>query len=203
MTTTILEITSSARGAESKSTLLANELVQRLRERHPGALVRTRDVAQRPVRMLDGEALRALGTPPNERSSEQLALVRGFDELVDELKGAEIVVFAVPMYNFAMPIQLKAYFDAVARNGATFRYTASGPEGLLKGKKVYVVFGRGGLYRGTPLDVQTPHLQTLLSFLGMTDVEYIFAEGLDMGPEAQQAGLGSARRAIAELTVGN
>ncbi len=196
---TILLITSSARGAASKSSLLARELTDRLLRRHPGARLIQRDLGTQPVRVLDMEAFEALSTRTEQRTPEQRAIVAGYDALIAEIQSADLVVFGVPMYNFSVPAQLKAYFDAIARSGVTFRYTAKGPEGLLQGKKVYVVFARGGMYRGTSLDSQTPYLQTMLGFLGMTDVEFVFAEGLDMGPEAQQAGLAAGRMAIAAL----
>jgi len=195
----ILQISSSPRGAASKSSLLAREVVERLHARHPDARVVTRDVAADPIHPLDADALTALGTPAAERTPAQQAVVAEYDALIAELQAADAVVFGVPMYNFAIPTQLKTYFDAVARAGVTFRYGPQGPEGLLRGKKVYVVLGRGGIYRGTPADLQTPYLQTMLGFLGLTDVEYVFAEGLDMGPESQRAGIESARHAIAAL----
>jgi FMN-dependent NADH-azoreductase len=93
--------------------------------------------------------------------------------------------------------QLKTYFDFIARAGVTFRYTENGPEGLVKGKKVFVVSARGGKYLGTPNDSQTPFLKTFLGFLGMTDVTFIYAEGLNMGPDSASASLAAAREAIA------
>jgi FMN-dependent NADH-azoreductase len=108
-------------------------------------------------------------------------------------------VIGAPMYNFGVSSQLKTYFDWIARAGVTFRYTAQGPEGLVKGKKVYVVSARGGLYKDTPNDSQTPYLRSFLAFLGMTDVTFIYAEGLNMGPDAANAGLASAREAIAAV----
>jgi len=197
--TTILQITSSVRGSAAVSTLLARELVGRLTARDPNARVITRDVAAEPVPLLDGDALAALSTPADQRTPAQAALVASHDALIAELLAADVVVLGVPLYNFGVPVQLKAYFDAIARAGTTFRYTAEGPEGLVKGKRVYVVLGRGGLYHGTPNDVQTPYLQQFLAFLGMTDVSLVFAEGLNMGPDAQRAGLESARRTMATL----
>ena len=97
-----------------------------------------------------------------------------------------MVVLGVPMYNFGVPVQLKNWIDAISRAGVTFRYTASGPEGLLKGKKVYVALARGGTYRNTPADTQVPYLSTVLAFLGMTDVRFVYAEGLAMGPDAER-----------------
>jgi len=198
--TTILQISSSARGSASRSTQLASELSGRLLARAGSDRLIERDVAAEPVHPIDAAALAALGTPEAQRSPEQRALVAGFDALIAELQAADVLVLGVPMYNFAAPVQLKAYVDAIARAGVTFRYTASGPEGLLKNKKVYVVFARGGLHQGRASDSQTPWMSTWLGFLGMADVEYVFAEGLDMGPESQAAGLASARQQIAELT---
>lgn len=198
--TTILQINSSARPTGSRSSLLASELTARLAQA-TGARVVARDVAAEPVHPIDGEALAALGTPEAQRTPEQRALVASFDALVAELQAADTLVLAVPMYNFGVPVQLKAYIDAVARAGVTFRYTASGPEGLLKNKKVYVVLARGGLHQGRPSDTQTAYMSTWLGFLGMTDVEYVFAEGLDMGPEALASGLAAARAQIDGLTA--
>lgn len=195
----ILLITSSLRGPAARSTLLARELVERLAARQPGVELVTRDVVSDPIHPLDAQALAALGKPAAERSAAERALVADYDALIAELWAADAVVLGVPMYNFAIPSQLKTYFDAVARSGVTFRYGPDGAEGLLTGKKVYVVFGRGGIYRGTPADLQTPYLQTMLHFLGLHDVEYVFAEGLDMGPQALRAGLASARQTIATL----
>jgi FMN-dependent NADH-azoreductase len=197
--TTILQITSSPRGPSSKSSLLVDELTAHLVGLAPDARVVRRDLGAGQVRILDVEVLTALATPSAQRTAGQLALVGELDALIAEIQAADTVVLGVPMYNFAIPVQLKAYLDAITRNGVTFRYTDSGPEGLLRGKKVYAVMTRGGKYRGTPTDSQVPYLQTILGFLGMTDVEYVFAEGLDMGLASQQAGLAEARQAIAAI----
>jgi FMN-dependent NADH-azoreductase len=195
--TNILQLNASVKGAAGKSTVLGDELVGRLLQQHAGARLTVRDLVAQPVPVLDHVALSALSTAASDRSAEQQAVVAAHDALIAELQSADIVVLGVPMYNFTIPIQLKAYFDAIARSGVTFRYTATGPEGLLRGKQVYVVLTRGGVHRGTASDSQTPFLATMLGFLGMTDVEYIYAEGLDMGPAAQAAGLAAARQAIA------
>ncbi len=105
------------------------------------------------------------------------------------------------MYNFGVPVQLKAWIDAVARAGLTFRYTAAGPEGLVKGKKVFVALARGGQYRGTGTDSQVPYLQTVLGFLGLTDIEFIYAEGLAMGDEAAARGFSEAQAQIEALAA--
>src|SRR6266702_2078893 len=128
---------------------------------------------------------------------QQAAISARSEALIAELQAADIVVIGAPMYNFGISSQLKTYFDFIARAGITFQYSANGPEGLVKGKKVYVVSARGGKYLGTSNDSQTPYLKSFLGFLGMTDVNFIYAEGLNMGPDAAGAALASAREAIA------
>lgn len=195
----ILQINASARREGSISARLANELVERLRARHTAATLTVRDLAAAPHPMLDEAALQALFTPAAARTPEQAARVKADDALIAELQAADVLVLAVPMYNFGVPAALKSWIDAVARAQVTFRYGANGPEGLLKGKRVYLVLSRGGRFRDTPADTQLPYLRSVLGFLGMTDVEPIFAEGLAMGPEAEQAALAGARARIAEL----
>ena len=197
----ILQVNSSARTDDSQSTALANALVERIRNDHPEATLTLRDLSRAPHPQLDEVALQALFTPAEERTPEQGARVALDDVLIAEIKAADVVVLGVPMYNFGVPAQLKNWIDAISRAQATFRYTAQGPEGLLKGKKVYVALTRGGKYRNTPADTQVPYLQTIFSFLGMTDVNYVYAEGLAMGPEAAQNAMASARTQIEELVV--
>jgi FMN-dependent NADH-azoreductase len=148
--------------------------------------------------MLDEAALQALFTPAEQRTPEQAARVALDDALIAEIQEADAVVLGVPMYNFGVSAQLKNWIDAISRAQVTFRYTATGPEGLLKGKKVFVALTRGGLYRNTPNDTQTPYLQTFFAFLGMTDVQFVYAEGLAMGPDAEQSALASAYNQIEE-----
>ena len=104
-----------------------------------------------------------------------------------------MIVLGLPMYNFGVPSQLKAYFDHIARAGVTFKYTEKGPVGQLTGKKAYVFAARGGLYAGTPLDTQTGYVRDFLRFLGIGDVEFVYAEGLNMGPEQQGSRSGQGR----------
>lgn len=192
----ILQVNSSARIEGSYSTRLASALVERLRERHPQARVTVRDLARTPHPVLDEAALGALFTPAEQRTPEQAARVALDDALIAEIQAADVVVLGVPMYNFGVPAQLKNWIDAISRAKVTFQYTEKGPEGLLKGKKVYAVLTRGGIYRNQPSDSQVPYLRTVLGFLGMTDVEFIYAEGLAMGPEAEQKALANARAEI-------
>ncbi|MBS6360537.1 NAD(P)H-dependent oxidoreductase [Burkholderia sp.] len=195
--TTILQINSAARSQGAQSTLLADELTAKLQQSNPGAKVVVRDLLADALPHLDESVLGAFFTPADQRSAEQNAIVAKSDALIAELRAADIVVIGAPLYNFGVSSQLKSYFDWIARAGVTFRYTENGPVGLIEGKKVYVVSARGGKYAGTPNDSQTPFLRSFLGFLGMTDVTFIFAEGLNLGPDAQSAGLASAREAIA------
>lgn len=188
----ILQINSSARVEGANSTRLANTVTARLQAKHPGATVTVRDLAVTPHPVLDAAALGALFTPADQRTPEQAARVALDDSLIAEVQAHDAIVLGVPMYNFGVPVQLKTWLDAIARAGVTFRYTANGPEGLIQGKKVYVAFARGGIYRDTPADSQTPYIKTILGFLGMTDVKYIHAEGLAMGPEAVDKGFTQA-----------
>ena len=195
----ILQINSSSRAGQSHSSKLATEIVERLRTQRADATLTLRDLGRQPHPELGEAALQALFTPAADRSAEQAARVALDDAAIADIQAADVVVLGVPMYNFGVPAQLKNWIDAIARSGVSFRYTANGPEGLLTGKKVYVALARGGLYRNTPADTQVPYLRNVLAFLGMTDVEFIYAEGLAMGAEAEQAALASARQQIAEL----
>ena len=202
----ILQINSSARawsnGQGSQSTRLANELVEQLRAANPDATLTVRDLRTDPHPALDEGALGALFTPADQRSAEQHARVALDNALIAEVQAADIIVLAVPMINFGIPSQLKNWIDAIAKVGVTFKYTATGPVGLLQGKKIHAVLARGGIYRDQPGDTQVPYLRTLLAFLGMTDVEFVYAEGLAMGPEAEARALESARAEIARIADG-
>lgn len=195
----ILQINSSARSAGANSTRLADAVTTRLKAANPGAVVELRDLAAHPHPVLDEAALGALFTPAEQRTPEQAARVALDDALIAQLQSADAIVLGVPMYNFGVPVQLKTWIDAIARAGVTFRYTENGPEGLVKGKKVYVALARGGVYRDTPADSQVPYLKGVLGFLGMTDVEFIYAEGLAMGPETADKAFAEAEAAIAAL----
>ncbi|KAG0193313.1 hypothetical protein DFQ28_005542 [Apophysomyces sp. BC1034] len=196
--TTILQINSAARTG-ARSTLLAGELVAKLQQSNPGAALVVRDLLTDSLPHLDEAALGAFFTPAEQRDEPQQAIIARSDALVAELKAADIVVIGAPMYNFGISSQLKAYFDHIARAGMTFRYTENGPQGLVNDKKVYVVTARGGKHLGMPSDSQTPYLKTFLAFLGMTDVMFIVAEGLDLGAQSQANALTAAREAIAAV----
>ena len=195
----IMQINASARREGANSTRLANAIVERLQSTHPAAKLSLRDLAVTPQPVLDEAALGALFTPADQRTPEQAARVALDDALIAEVQAADVIVLGVPTYNFGVPVQLKNWIDAIARNGVTFRYTANGPEGQLKGKTVYVALARGGRYRGTEADTQVPFLKTVLGFLGMSDVRFIYAEGLNMGPEAAEQGFAEAEAEMASV----
>lgn len=194
----ILQINGSARANGANSTRVADAITARLKARHPDATVELRDLARDPHPMLDEAALGALFTPADQRTPEQAARVALDDALIAQLKRADVVVLGVPMYNFGVSVQTKSWIDAIARAGQTFRYTANGPEGLVTGKKVYVGLARGGIYRDTPNDAQVPYLRGVLGLMGMTDVDFIYAEGVNMGAERAQAAFDAVDAQIAE-----
>jgi len=200
--TTLLQIKASISHDQGLSSQLANSFVAAYRKSHPDAKVLVREVASaEPVPHLNGERFGAFIDKPEARTDAQHAVVAYSDALIDELKRADIVVIGLPMYNFGVPSQLKAYFDHIARAGVTFKYTATGPVGLLTGKKVYVFAARGGLYAGSPLDTQTGYVRDFLAFLGMRDVQFVYAEGLAVSPESREAGLAKAAAEIASLAA--
>lgn len=180
----ILQINSSARSSGSESTRLADSVVAKLQESTPLAQLTRRDLAITPHPPIDEATLGALFTPAAQRTPEQAARVALDDALIAELLAADVIVIGSPMYNFGITVQLKSWFDAVARAGTTFRYTATGPEGLITGKRVFATLARGGFHKDSGNDGQTQHLKTFLAFLGITDVTFIYSEGLGMGPEA-------------------
>ena len=183
----ILQINGSARANGSNSTRVADAITARLTARNPEATVELRDLARDPHPVLDEAALSALFTPADQRTPAQSARVALDDALIEQLKRADVIVLGVPMYNFSVSVQIKSWIDAIARAGQTFRYTANGPEGLVTGKKVYVGLARGGIFRDTPADSQVPYLKGVLGLMGMTDVEFIYAEGVNMGAERASA----------------
>src|SRR5216683_5124900 len=198
---TLLQIRSSIFSNDGQSSRLAERFVARWRASNPGGKVIVRDLAKEPVPHLDAARFGAFLTKPEERTPAQQAVVDYSDALIGELKRADVVVLGLPMYNFGVPSTLKAYFDHVARVGETFKYTEKGPVGLLTGKKVYVFAARGGTYAGTPNDTQTSYVRDFLRFLGMTDVEFVYAEGLAISPESKETGLAKAVAEIERLAA--
>ena len=197
----LLQINTSLFSNQGQSSQMADRFVTAFRERHPEAAVVLRDVAGEPVPHLDARRFGAFTTLAEQRTPEQQAVVAYSDTLIDELRAADVIVLGLPMYNFGVPSQLKSYFDHVARAGETFRYTANGPEGLIKNKKAYVFAARGGLYVGTPLDTQTTYVRDFLRFIGIEDVEFVYAEGLAIDAQTRSRALEQANDSISRLAA--
>jgi FMN-dependent NADH-azoreductase len=187
----ILQIKSSVFNGNGQSSRLANEFVALLQEQHPGAEVLERDLVTDPVPHLDGARVGAFFAKPETRDAAQKAVIDYSDALINELRGADVLVLGLPMYNFGVPSQLKAWFDHLARAGETFKYTEKGPVGLITGKKAYVFAARGGLYGDT--HSQSEFVRQFLGFIGITDVELVYAEGLAISPESRNNSLAAAQ----------
>ena len=193
---TLLQLTSSLFSGDGHSSKLAGEFVARWRATNPGGRVVTRDLANTPVPHLDAARFAAFLAKPELRTPEQQAVIDHSDELIDELRRADVIVIGLPMYNFGIPSTLKAYFDHVARAGVTFRYIEKGAIGLLTGKKAYVFATRGGRYAGTGNDFETGFVRQFLAFIGIDDVDFINAEGLALGELSSRSAIEAARGAI-------
>ena len=196
---TVLQINTSLFGEHGQSSRLAASLVEQLLG--PNDRLIQRDLAVDPVPHLTAQRFSAFTTAEAERTAEQREVAAYSDRLIDELRAADVVVLGLPMYNFGVPSSLKAYFDHVARAGVTFRYTAQGPQGLLTGKKGYVLATRGGFYRGTARDSQSSYVRDFFAFLGIDDVEFIYAEGLGVSPDKRDTALDAANSSIAQLAA--
>lgn len=197
---TLLQLNSSLYGDRGESSKLADHFVSEWRGQNHGSTIIYRDLAGEPVPHLTAERFQAFLTKPEERTTAQKAIADASDTLIDELKRADVIVFGAPMYNFNIPSTLKSYFDHVARAGITFKYTEKGPAGLLTGKKAYVFSTRGGIHAG-PGDNETNYVRQFLGFLGIADVEFVYAEGLAFGEEPRKASIEKAHQAIARLAI--
>ena len=195
----LLLINSSLFLSEGQSNQLTDQFVKQWQHHNPDAHITIRDVGANPLPHLDSERVATFFTPAEMRTPEQHLIAVQSDSLIEEIKQAQIIVIGLPMYNFDIPSTLKSYFDHIARAGITFNYTEKGVEGLLTGKKAYIFATRGGRYAGTPLDTQTDYVRNFLAFIGITDVEFIYAEGLNMGEESKASALAMATEKLIEL----
>lgn len=178
---TLLRINSSVFGDNGNSSVLTQEFVQRWKTQHPTGEVLVRDFAKEDVPHLDAVRVQALFSPAEGRTAAQQAVLDYSDKIIAEIEAADVIVMGVPMYNFGIPSRLKAYFDHIARAGVTFKYTETGPVGLLNNKPVYIIATRGGIHKGQPSDSQSQFLTTFLNFVGLHELHFIYAEGLNMG----------------------
>ncbi|QWA08875.1 FMN-dependent NADH-azoreductase [Sodalis ligni] len=197
----VLVIKSSILATFSQSNQLADHFIEQWKQNHSGDEITVRDLAAQPIPVLDGElvgALRPADATLTPRQQEALTLS---DELINELQAHDVIVFAVPMYNFNISTQLKNYFDLIARAGVTFRYSEQGPEGLVKNKRAFVLTTRGGIHKDTPSDLVTAYLRLFLGFIGITDVQFAFAEGIAYGPEVAGKAQDEAKEQINQFAA--
>ena len=197
---TLLQINTSIFSGGGQSSHLADAFVATRKAIDPNLKVIVRDFAKDPVPHLTADGFQGFLAKPEVRTAEQAQVVAYSDALIDEVRRADTIVIGLPMYNFSVPSTLKAYFDHIARAGVTFKYTDKGPVGQLTGKKAYVFAARGGVYLGTTADTQTAYVRQFLAFLGITDVEFVYAEGLAMGDATRKAALGKAEATIAGMS---
>lgn len=199
----ILLLTSSPR-SDSISTKIATDLADKIKAQNPGKTIVHRNLAGAPLAHIDELFTAAIRTPADARTAEQNEAVKVSDELVDELLAADTIVIGTGLINFSIYSSLKSWIDNVARAGRTFTYTETGPKGLVTGKKAYIVLASGGVYSegpAAPLNHAVPYLKSVLAFIGITDVETVYVEGLAFGPEAAEKALGAAQARAAELAL--
>ena len=191
----VLVIQSSILGSYSQSAKLLDNFAVEWKQKYPTDSITVRDLAANPLPVLDGEVIAALGGN-GELNARQKEVAELSNNLIEEVKAADFVVVAVPMYNFGIPVQLKTWIDLICRAGVTFSYSETGPQGHLTGKKVLVVTTTGGAHRNTATDLALAHAQAVFNLIGMKDITVAYAEALNMGPEAQERGLAEATKAI-------
>lgn len=195
----ILHVDSSPRGDRSISRTLTQEFISAWKQIHPGDTVTYRDLGRYPVPPIDEPWIAASFSPPELVTPELAAALNISNELIDELLAAELYVFGIPMYNYSVPANFKAYIDQIVRVRRTFAVGPNGYEGLVKDKKILVITTRGGSYSAGPLDFQEPYLRAVFEFIGITDITFIHAENLAMGDEARQQSLAAARAAMQQF----
>ena len=193
----LLVINSSINGDKGHSVQLTQQFLAQLPQ--GSFAVDSIDLNNAPLPHLGMSEIAAWMTPAEQRSEQQQQLAAVSDQLIGRIKAADVIVLGVPMYNFGVPSQLKALLDRVARAGITFKYTDQGPVGLLDDKPVIIFATRGGVYQGTTMDSQTPFLQSFFNFVGLKSLHFVYAEGLNMGDDAQQAALAAAKQRLAEI----
>jgi FMN-dependent NADH-azoreductase len=198
----VLLVTSSPRGDASHSTQIARRLVDRLASGDSKSTVVVRDLFKNPLPHIGEDFVTGRDTPPEQRKAAQKAVIARSDELIAELFAADVLVIASGMVNFGVPSTLKTWIDHVVRAGHTFRYGANGPEGLVKGKKAFIVHASGGIYSQGPAQAynfQDTYLKQVLGFIGITDVEFISIEGVAYGPDAAQKAVTAASERISNV----
>src|SRR6185312_8195210 len=201
----LLHIDSGILGTASVSRQLSTDAVAEWRVQHPNTEVVTRDLVAQPLSHLAGDQLFAAGADPDQQSPQMRAILAESEKVLQEFLDADVVVIGAPMYNFSIPSQLKAWIDRIAIKGKTFAYSEYGPKGLAGGKTVIIASARGGFYGAqSPVaawDHQESYLKTVFGFLGVTDVRFLRAEGVNVSPEQKEKAIAEARGEVASLVA--
>lgn len=195
--TTILHIASSGNLKNSVTRQIGAELLNTLKTQDPTVKIISRDLGRNPVPHLTPEMIEVF----HQAGAAELAFS---DQLVDEVLATDLLVIEAPMHNFSIPSVLKAWIDHILRSGRTFSYDALGPKGLAKNKKAILILGRGGVYSQGPakmMDYQETYLRAILGFIGITEVESIYIEGVSMGPMKAAEALAAAKNKIMTLNA--
>lgn len=195
----ILIIKTGLLGEDSKSNQLTNSFTEIRQIYHDNDKFTTRDLNEQSLPHLTQQEMSAWMSSDEQKTAEQQELALLSDELIQEFIEHDLIVIGMPMYNMGIPSTFKAYIDRIARAGKTFQYTDNGPQGLVAGKRVIVLAARGGQYEGTPLDTQTGYIKTIYGLMGVTDITFIYAEGLNMGEEIANKSWQSALNSIKAL----
>lgn len=198
---TLLRLDSSLYSSQGVSSQLTDLFTRQWVESHPGTRVIYRDLSVSPPPHLDAVYMAALALKPEQRTREQQQRVDEADVLIAEVRQAEVLVIGLPLYNFGIPSTLKAWFDHISRAGETFYYEETGPVGLLGGRRVFALSTRGDEVNASARDPQTDHVREILTFLGITDIEFIYAGGLTIDDRSREAGLKEAKTQIALHTA--
>lgn len=191
----VLLLKSSILADYSQSNKMADYFIQQWQEKNPEDTVTVRDLVNEPIPAIDGEILAAFGST-DTRTEQQQAHLDLSNTLIEEIKAHDVIVIAAPMYNFTISSHLKHYFDFIARSGLTFKYTEQGSVGLLENKRAFVLTSRGGIYKDTPADTMVPYMTLFLNFLGIMDIEFVFAEGTALGPDSVEKAHQQAQKHI-------
>jgi FMN-dependent NADH-azoreductase len=194
----VLVVTASLNGVSGNSVKLAEQFIEKLNAKNEH-IVEKLDLANEDLPHLSQSEMAAWGVDEEARNEQEASLASISDGYISRVKQADLIVLALPMYNFDSPSVVKAFFDRLARAGVTFSYSENGPVGLIEDKKVVVIFARGGAYQGTLMDTQTPYIKNFLGFLGIKDVEFTYAEGLAMGEDKSKAAFSKINEDFSEL----
>lgn len=196
----ILVLKSSILAGHSHTNKMADYFIGQWRKNHADDAITVRDLSANPVPVLDNEIISGMNVPAGGTlTAHQLSANALQTELIDELFAHDVIVFTAPMYNFTIPTQLKTWLDFIASAGKTFRYTENGAEGLVLGKRAIVLTARGGFHRDQTSDLIVPFMKQFLGFIGMNEVEFIFAEGVAMGEEYADKAQCDARQCVEQL----